>query len=945
MSLSTSRVFVRSALVVAVPVLLSLMAGPLDAANRYDPRFRFRTISTPRFHIHFHQGEEALARRLARIAEEVAEKLSRDLGVPAGRVHVILVDQTDLSNGWATPIPYNLIEITAAGPPGDSLIGNTDDWLRLVFSHEYTHIVHLDKARGWIGGLRSVFGRAPLLYPNLFLPLWQIEGIATYHESSVTGEGRVPAGDFRLIVDRAAATGRFEPIDRVNGGLVDWPSGAGHYAYGAYFHQYLADRYGPASLVRLSEETAGRLPYFGVRAFRKVFGRPLGALWKDFEAETRRRFREEDTARTRLTRHGFSVGAPRFDVSGRLFYSIVNPHGFPALMELGRKGSTPREVTTNYLGRQIAASSGLLVFDQVEVVNQVGLQSDLYTVSQNGGRARRLTSGARAGDPDVSPDGRTIVCTVQSADRRALATLALAPGRAAQPAVLISEASTDFSSPRWSPDGRAIAVERRVLGGPSEIVVVDRATGQARAIASSPDGRNVTPFWLADGKTVLFASDRGGAAFAIYAVDVATGQTRRLNGTGIGAQSPALSPDGRELVFVGYTIEGFDLFSLPMETATWTDVPAAVTIPAPVATAAAGGDPNLPADPYRPWRTLRPQFWTPIVESDNGEVTAGATTAGADALGRHAYGGAVSWSVSRMRPDWFLGYAYDRWRPTLFASVSDDTDPWRDGEVRTRELNAGALFPVRRVRWSQTAVAAFNGSGDLFTCTSCPPVLDGMAKRRAVRLGWSFDSTKSYGYSISRETGVSMRVTSETTRRALGADGNAAAVTLDLRTYRAGFPRHGVVASRVAAATSWGDDPVRRIFSAAGAGAPPAGFDFGTGAIGLLRGLGKDAVAGTHAVVGNLDYRFPIAGIERGIGTLPFFLRTAHGAVFADAGHAWNETLRWSDFRRSAGAELSLDAVVGYTVRLTFTAGAAWHNDPVAREHGFAAFGRIGRAF
>src|SRR4029079_2859862 len=174
---------------------------------RYDPRFRFRTISTPRFDIHFHQGEEALARRLARIAEEVAARVDRGLGAANGRVHVILVDQSDLSNGWAAPAPYNVIEISAAVTSGDSSIGNTDDWLRLVLSHEYTHIVHLDKARGWIGGLRRVFGRTPVLYPNLFLPLWQIEGIATYEESALTGEGRVPAGDFRTILDRAAVEG------------------------------------------------------------------------------------------------------------------------------------------------------------------------------------------------------------------------------------------------------------------------------------------------------------------------------------------------------------------------------------------------------------------------------------------------------------------------------------------------------------------------------------------------------------------------------------------------------------------------------------------------------------------------------------------------------------------------------------------------------------------
>jgi hypothetical protein len=100
----------------AALAFLLLFCPPLSAANRYDPRLRFRTIATPHFTIYFHQGEQGLARRLARLAEEVAERLRRELGGPTGRVHVILVDQSDLSNGWATPTPYNLIEMTAAAP-------------------------------------------------------------------------------------------------------------------------------------------------------------------------------------------------------------------------------------------------------------------------------------------------------------------------------------------------------------------------------------------------------------------------------------------------------------------------------------------------------------------------------------------------------------------------------------------------------------------------------------------------------------------------------------------------------------------------------------------------------------------------------------------------------------------------------------------------------------
>jgi hypothetical protein len=936
-------VTIRARALAGALLLVAGISHPAAAANRYDPRLRFRTIATPRFSIHFHQGEEAVARRLAIIAEEVADRTARELGIANGRVHVILVDQNDLSNGWAIPAPYNMIEIAAAAPSGESSLGNSDDWLRLVFSHEYTHIVHLDKARGWIGGLRRLFGRSPLLYPNLFLPLWQIEGLATYNESVLTGKGRVPAGDFRVIINRAAAERRFDPIDRANGGLVAWPGGAAQYAYGAYFHQYLAERFGPQAVARLADDTSGRLPYFGVRGFRKVFGRSLGDLWTDFEADTRRRARDEPTARVRLTHHGFSVRAPAFSGSGRLFYSVSNPHGFPSLMELPREGGAPRRLADRYLGNRIAAANGRLVFDQIEFERNVALQSDLYAVAESGGPVRRLTERARAADPDISPDGRTIVCTVQSADRRALATMPLpVAGGIGTPAVLRSEELTDYSSPRWSPDGRSIVVERRRVRGPSEIVIIDAANRATRTIVSSADARNVTPFWWSD-RTILFSSDRNGEPFGIYAVDVATGAVRKLEGAGPSAQSPVVSPDGRDLVFIGYTADGYDLFSLPLASAVWTSL-AAVPSPAasPESPALAGGTADAV---YRPWRTLAPHFWTPIVESDNGEASAGAATTGMDALGRHAYAATLAWTTARSRPDWSIAYAYDRWWPTLFASLSDDTDPWRDGEIRTREINVGALFVARRVRHSHTMLAEFNASSDGFACADCATPVDSAIRRRAIRIGWGFDSRRSYGYSISGESGAAVRTTWETAPEALGSEAGTGAMTFDLRTYHPAGLRHGVLAVRAAGASAWGDARARRTFSAGGSGPQTGGFDVGTGAVGLIRGIETDAVVGERAAVLNMDYRFPLWTVERGVGTVPVFFRTIHAAIFADGGHAWTGRFRWSDVRGSLGAELSIDAVLGYALPVTLTSGVAWRDDPVSARREAAVFGRIGRAF
>ncbi len=945
MPLTLARV--RSTVLVAVGLLALLTAGTVHAqSTRYDPRLQFHTVATKRFTIYYHQREEELARRLARVAEEVAAGVDSQLGAPRARVHVILVDQADQSNGWATVVPYNLIEITAAPPAPHSVIGNTDDWLRVVFAHEYTHVVHLEKSGGWLGSLRHVFGRLPLFYPNLALPDWQIEGVATHEESAITRLGRIHAGDFRMILERAAADGRFAPLDRATGAMIDWPSGNTPYLYGGFFHDYLARTYGPASLARLAGETASRLPLLGSRAYREVYGRSLGGLWKDFEADVRGRVRAEAATRTRVTRHGFTVTSPLFTRDGRLFYSIANPHGFPALMQLEPDGSAKR-IATRFRGNRLAQARDALVFDQLDVAAQVDLQSDLYAVPIAGGETRRITRGARAADPDVAPDGETIVCTVQETGRRILATLKLpAPGETAAPAPLLSEPSTEFTAPRWSPDGRSIAVERRRLGGPSELIVIDVGTRAVRTLVASSPARNTLPAWLPDGTAILFSSDRDGGPFTLHAADVATGIVKRVPGAGEGAQAPVLSPDGRRLVFVGYSSDGYDLYSVPFDTSTWEAV-ASSAVPhfaaATASTVRPAADVAADGGPYRPWPTLTPRFWVPVVEADGDDVVVGAATAGADALGRHLYGATLGWSLDRNRPDAQVDYAYARWWPTLFASFATDTDRWRVGEIRSRELMAGALFPVRRVRWTSTALAALFVSSDAVECPTCEKPIDSRSRRSAVRAGWRLSNARAFGYSISAEEGSSIAVTTELTRRFLGADADAGALVADARHYVRVFPRHAVVAVRAAGAASWGDRRLRRPFAAGGSGPRPAGFGVDVDAIGLLRGFDDADAIGDRAAVVNLDYRFPLAWVQRGIGTWPVFLRSIHGAVFADAGHAWDRRFRTADVRRSFGGELSFDAGFGSSIGMTIATGVAWRHDRGRRD--IVAFARIGRAF
>ena len=368
---------------------LAFLTADVHASSTFDPALRFRMMRTEHFIIYFHQGEERLANRLASIAEDTWRALQRPFGLTPPRLtHVVLADQTEIANGYATPLPYDTVVIYTVAPSGFEF--DFDNWLQLAFTHEFTHIIHLDRSEGWARAVRSIFGRTIIGFPNLFLPLWQIEGLATYEESVITGEGRLHAGDFRAIVDEAARARALEPLDRVNGGLTDWPGGTSVYAYGAGFHQYLADRFGADRLAALADATARSLPYTGSRAFKQIYGEPLGALWREYEATLSATLSPApaDANLRRLTHQGFEVSGPRFDrfvcqgCPPEILYSAINPHGFPALYRVDLNGSEPRRITTRYTGSTTAIGRDEVYFDQLEFRRNAGVYSDLYAWSR-----------------------------------------------------------------------------------------------------------------------------------------------------------------------------------------------------------------------------------------------------------------------------------------------------------------------------------------------------------------------------------------------------------------------------------------------------------------------------------------------------------------------------------------------------------------------------------
>jgi WD40-like Beta Propeller Repeat len=955
------RLILAAALALAAP-------WPCRGATLVDPRLRFRVLTTAHFVLYFHQGEERLAARLAQIAEETWQRLEQPFGIrPPKRTHVVLADQTELSNGFATPMPYDTIFITAVWPAPTEFIGNTDEWLVLVFTHEFTHIVHLDRSLGWARVLRGVFGRAPYVFPNLLLPTWQVEGLATYEESVITGEGRLHAGDFRAVLDESARAGRLAPLDRVNGGLIDWPSGNAPYAYGVGFHAYLADRYGAETLAHLAEATAGRVPYTASPMFRRVYGRSLGELWKDYEASLSRAAVSESPSApvTRITNDGFVAAGPRFvppDCAGcpaSLVYASRTPHAFPSLNIVALNGSAPRRLTRRYYGSTAAISGPIVYFDQQEVRRNVGVYSDLYALDRRSGSVTRLTTEARLVDPDLSPDGRTIACVRNAPGRRELVLVHLASGRASSIETLLSLPDTQFNAPRWSPDGTMIAVEEQSPGSPSRVAVYNLRLHGSSALAGGRAHRFATPAWRPDGRAVVVAEADGEGPFNLFEYPVNGGPPRQLTNLSGGATWPDVSNDGRRLAFVGYTIDGFDVFTAPYPPS--VDEPSHVVsdIERPVDEPAV--DPAPPSSPYKPWPTLAPTSWSPIVQSDNNGLRLGAAVSGYDVLQYHAWSASATWlaappagapQVQTSEPDWQVSYVYNRWRAVPFASASLQTSFFAAppaangapsaGTVREHRIETGVTIPLIHVRVSHTAFASYFRSNDDFS--SPAPIVS--RTRAALRAGWSTSSAHEYGYSISPEDGISIGGTAEFVRSAIGADGDATTATADIRAYIGGFAAHHVLAVRAAGGQSTGDTLVRRVFLLGGPGPDVTPLDFCSGAISVLRGFPANTFAGSHVALANVDYRWPLAWPQRGVGTWPFFVSSVHAAVFGDVGQVWTRSFRSGDAKLSTGAELSSDLVLGYYFPLNVTVGAAWGRDGSGlASSGATVYFRVGRAF
>ena len=164
--------------------------------------------------------------------------------------------------------------------------------------------------------------------------------------------------------------------------------------------------------------------------------------------------------------------------------------------------------------------------------------------------------GATAADYDVSPDGKELCFTAESAKELGMdfnADLYVMPiDKPGEPKNITADNPAGDFGPVYAPDGKTIAFLRQTIkyfyADRARIMLHDRATGKNREITATFDRTCHDPQWSPDSAKLHFeAEDKG--YLRLYTVSTKGNDVTALT-SGFSDQSSSLSKDGTRLAFL-----------------------------------------------------------------------------------------------------------------------------------------------------------------------------------------------------------------------------------------------------------------------------------------------------------------------------------------------------------------------------------------------------------
>lgn len=854
-------------------------------------------------------------------AERAYAGLARELVPPRGTIDLVVADNTDYVNGYATPFPTNRIVVFAHPSSDEAALRNYSDWNELVITHELTHIFHLDRVRGiWSAG-QKVFGRNPILFPNSYQPSWVTEGLAVYYESRLTGAGRLESGS-HFMAARAAALAREVPhLAQLTRETSRFPGGSVVYIYGSLLFDYLSRTTGPGNVRKFIEKSSGSLiPFFGNANAKSAFGITFETAWRRWRDSLIAGLppRMDPPGWRDLTLSGRAAVSPRWISDSVILYAGSKGKEVPALYSVTLAGREHNLGRRNGIGANATAADGVIFFTQPDLTSPYEERTDLWM--QRGRRQSRLTRGARLHSLDVRADGEVVAVQNIPASTRLVRV-----SRDGKSIATIGEGSisVQWADPRWSPDGRRVAAAR-LTAGRSEIVILDSA-GKEMATVAGARAITASPSWSPDGRHLYFSSERTGSSqLFVASLDGPTMQISRLTSVATGIFQPDISPDGRSIAATLYRADGYHIGVFPVpEFAALPRADSVLVSPRSLCTdcistltrvAPETAPEMLPVTPYSAFPTILPHYWLPVFQSsaDNGSGF-GLQTSDSDLIGRHAYDVELLHNTTHGENSGWLYYQYaglgaplvgfsasQSYSRTGVSKISGvDTIPVGDFVQRSRLVSVQSVFTRPRVRtYAALAIGAeLERKANRFDLDTVLPGLPTRFRKElsypAVYLNANWSNAQHPALSISAEDGISFSTTVRQRWRTGDRGFSSRSAVSALRGFKSldlpGFAHH-VLAVRFVGGIADHYAPDR--FSAGGVSGGSLALISGYGVGGQrrpfgVRGYPVSAEQGIRAMAGTLEYRAPLFAPSRGFRFFPLFIDKVSAVAFGDAGRAY----------------------------------------------------------
>jgi len=901
----------------------------------------WKTLETPHFRIHHEAANKEYAQNLAAIAERVHAKLSAWLGwQPQQRTEVVLLDTVDLSNGGASPLPYNSISIYMPVPVDGELMDQTP-WLEMVFTHEYVHILHLDMAYDVPKLMRDVFGRSMDLFtlfdfPQLFAPSWVTEGIAVYGESdNVAQYGRLNSAFYDAMMRMEVQRGLRSLTEVSFNSGYRWPYGQ-VYLYGAYFFKFVETRYGRDAVTNYIRVYASNLvPFRMDNRSRQIFGKPAQEVWAEYQSYLTQRFAPQLASirqQNRFVTHTvydapYTSSALASASSGDLYFLHDDASSRPQIRRIRADGTN--EAVVDGMGVQDIDwqdAVGLLL-SKFAVCGNTNVYADLYQWKPGMSAAKRLTRCGRYTFAVWRPDGQAIAA-IQSGHGRSRLMLLDTTGKELSVLAELPAGDT-LGHIAWSPDGGSVVatIQRKKTGWNLELLDINSRLWKPLTSGSDLVQR---PQFSGDGREIYFLSDHG-KVWNLRRLKLGSDKVETVSNTASAITEAVLMPD-KSYRMVEYTAAGTAIIAQEPAVESIGEGYAAVDVTPHTVDAisnSAGFQPYAYTNvkDYSPWSTLKPHYWFPLLDTSADQVSyAGVLLSGADALNFHQWNALPLYYYDQKQLGGLASYSFYNnitlsvQRQFLISGSPNPAVSYRDDELRYQAL----LHHSFNTLDSSVYLAAGVASEKINSVVTQGPGTDQTYNNKITGAIAQYDNSRFYKLSVAPVEGRRVQLLGESYDQLGGSYFSGKTSRIDWNEYLALGDNHALHFRMLYAQGDPGIRPyvlggVSETLSQIGGATGLGRRDF------PLRGYpsGLAALTGSNMRLLTAEWKIPLGYHYDGWFVPPLGIGRESLSLFADNGDAWNQG-EAIEAKTGIGMEWNIEALVGYDLlHLATTLGYA----------------------